>query len=169
MPYVSFKKIPVNFSSAGSPRYWSKEKWANLWRQSPVVIKNLTRDPEELSPGPHPSVATHVSTKTEAHTPHVVVADTVVLYESLHGEGYGGSYCLCGRTGLWVVDLFGALLPVCWEHVHVELDRRGDTVHDKQRHLMPEGINARVSSYYICWHSITIVCYTFVQQLEIYN
>ena len=32
----------------------------------------------------------------------------------------------------------------------------------KQRYLMPEGINARVSGYYICWHSITIVCYTFV-------
>ena len=40
---------------------------------------------------------------------------------------------------------------------------------DKQRYLMPEGINARVSRYYICWHSITIVCYTFVQQLEICN
>ena len=39
----------------------------------------------------------------------------------------------------------------------------------KQRYLMPEGINARVSRYYICWHSITIVCYTFVQQLEICN
>ena len=31
---------------------------------------------------------------------------------------------------------------------------------------MPEGINVRVSRYYICWHSITIVCYTFVQLLE---
>ena len=40
---------------------------------------------------------------------------------------------------------------------------------NKQRYLMPEGINARVSRYYICWHSITIVCYTFVQQLEICN
>ena len=39
----------------------------------------------------------------------------------------------------------------------------------KQRYLMPEGINARVSRYYICWHSIAIVCYTFVQQLEICN
>ena len=39
----------------------------------------------------------------------------------------------------------------------------------KQRYLMPEGINARVSRYYICWHSITIVCCTFVQQLEICN
>ena len=43
------------------------------------------------------------------------------------------------------------------------------TLQDKQRYLMPEGINARVSRYYICWHSITIVCYTFVQQLEICN
>ena len=34
---------------------------------------------------------------------------------------------------------------------------------------MPECINARVSRYYICWHSITIICYTFVQQLEICN
>ena len=40
---------------------------------------------------------------------------------------------------------------------------------NKQRYLMPEGINARVSRYYICWHSITIVCYTFGQQLEICN
>ena len=40
---------------------------------------------------------------------------------------------------------------------------------NKQRYLMPEGINARVSRYYICWHSIIIVCYTFVQQLEICN
>ena len=40
---------------------------------------------------------------------------------------------------------------------------------DQQRYLMPEGINARVSRYYICWHSITIVCYTYVQQLEICN
>ena len=42
-------------------------------------------------------------------------------------------------------------------------------IQNKQRYLMPEGINARVSRYYICWHSITIVCYTFVQQLEICN
>ena len=34
---------------------------------------------------------------------------------------------------------------------------------------MQEGINAKVSRYYICWHSIIIVCYTFVQQLEICN
>ena len=27
---------------------------------------------------------------------------------------------------------------------------------NKQRYLMPSGINARVSRYYICWHSITI-------------
>ena len=49
-----------------------------------------------------------------------------------------------------------------WKYCYVYL------VH-KQRYLMPEGINARVSRYYICWHSITIVCYTFVQQLEICN
>ena len=43
------------------------------------------------------------------------------------------------------------------------------TVADKQRYLMPQGINAKVSHYYICWHSITIICSTFVQQLEICN
>ena len=54
----------------------------------------------------------------------------------------------------------------------ISIDLRGAQVNhfwNKQRYLMPEGINARVSRYYICWHSITIVCYTFVQQLEICN
>ena len=41
-----------------------------------------------------------------------------------------------------------------------------ESMRNKQRYLMPEGINARVSRYYIYWHSITIICYTFVQQLK---
>ena len=28
-----------------------------------------------------------------------------------------------------------------------------ELLEDKQRYLMPEGINARVSRYYICWHN----------------
>ena len=68
------------------------------------------------------------------------------------------------------INQVGATLKVMLRKVSTMAGELCDFISKyKQRYLMPEGINARVSRYYICWHSITIVCYTFVQQLEICN
>ena len=76
-----------------------------------------------------------------------VLSDLMHLWQTSHHVDQVCFFRVCrfhAGTGLWPLKRF-----------------------NKQRYLMPEGINARVSRYYICWHSIT--CYTFVQQLEICN
>ena len=91
---------------------------------SAVCYVMRTCDPVKLSARFHPCVTTHVSTKTESGAPHVVVADTVMIYKALHGEGHGGSYCLDGGSRLWVVHLFGALLPIHGYHICIQLKKK---------------------------------------------